>query len=64
MIIITKTCLFKYTENFTIKKKSFRIKKSDIFSHISAQNIDCGYTLEPPCRGGSNGNPQSVFEQK
>ena len=22
--------------------------------HISAQNIDCGYSLEPPRRGGSN----------
>ena len=22
--------------------------------HISAQNIDCGYSLEPPLRGGSN----------
>ena len=31
----------------------FQIKKSDIF-HISAKNIDCGYSLEPPRRGGSN----------
>ena len=47
-IIITKTCLFKYTENFTTKKmKIFREKKSDIF-HISAQTIDYGYSLEPP----------------
>ena len=30
------------------KKDNFEIKKkSDIF-HISAQNIDCGYSLEPP----------------
>ena len=35
-------------------------KKSDIF-HISAQNIDCGYLLEPPRRGGSNEYPQSMF---
>ena len=35
-------------------------KKSDIF-HISAQNIDCGYSLEPPHRGGSNEYPQSMF---
>ena len=28
---------------------------------ISAQNIDCGYSLEPPRRGGSNGYPQSMF---
>ena len=26
---------------------------------ISAQNIDCGYSLEPPRRGGSNEYPQS-----
>ena len=38
----------------------FQIKKSDIF-HISAQNIDCGYSLEPPRRGGSNEYPQSMF---
>ena len=31
---------------------------------ISAQNIDCGYSLEPPRRGGSNEFPQSNFEQK
>ena len=58
---ITKTCLFKYTENFTTKKnENFQIKKSDIF-HISAQNIDCGYSLEPPRRGASNEYPQSMF---
>ena len=28
---------------------------------ISAQNIDCGYSLEPPQRGGSNEYTQSVF---
>ena len=27
------------------KNENFQIKKSDIF-HISAQNIDCGYSLE------------------
>ena len=31
---------------------------------IYAQNIDCGYSLEPPRRGGSNEYPQSIFEQK
>ena len=25
------------------------------------QNIDCGYSLEPPRRGGSNVYPQSMF---
>ena len=38
----------------------FRIKNSDIF-HISAQNIDCGYSLGPPRRGGSNEYQQSMF---
>ena len=32
-----------------------------MFFHISAQNIDCGYSLEPPQRGGSNEYPQSMF---
>ena len=58
---ITKTRLLKYTENFTTKKnENFQIKNSDIF-HISAQNTDCGYSLEPPRRGGSNEYPQSMF---
>ena len=59
-----KTSLFKYTENFTTKKKNKYINKIeknyDIF-HISAENIDCGYSLEPPLRGGVNENPQSMF---
>ena len=29
------------------KNENFQIKNSDVF-HISAQNIDCGYSLEPP----------------
>ena len=28
---------------------------------MSAQNIDCRYSLEPPRRGGSNEYPQSMF---
>ena len=42
---ITKTSLFKYTENFTTKSD-----KNPIFFLISAQNIDCGYSLEPSAR--------------
>ena len=55
-----KTRLFKYIENFTTKKGIFSDKNSFIF-HISPQNIDCGYSLEPPRRGGSNQYPQSMF---
>ena len=57
---ITKTCLFKYIENFTTKSRKFSGKNSYIF-HISARNIDCRYSLEPPRRGGSNEYPQSMF---
>ena len=57
---ITKTSLFQYIENFTTKNENFQIKNSDIF-HISAQNIDWRYSLEPPRWGGSNEYPQSMF---
>ena len=54
---ITKTRLFKYIEISRPKTENFQIKNSDIF-HISAQNIDCGYSLEPP-------RPTiCIFEQK
>ena len=60
--VITKTRLFKYTENFTTENWKFQIKLlMFFFFHISAQNIDCGYSLEPPRRGGSNEYPQSMF---
>ena len=39
-------------------------KKFWFFFHISAQNIDCGYSLEPPRQGGSNEYPQSMFSSK
>ena len=48
-----KTRPLKYIENFTTKKGKFSDKNCDIF-HISSLNIDCGYPLEPPRRGGSN----------
>ena len=45
---------------FHLQKLKISDKNSDIF-HISSQNIDCGYSLEPPWRGGSNEYPQSMF---
>ena len=54
----------QYTEIFkNVKNDNFQSKKFDIFL-IFAQNIDCGYTLEPPRRGGSNEYPQSMFWSK
>ena len=58
---ITKTRLFKYIEIFTSKTENFQIKKNSDVLHISAQDIDCGYSLEPPRRGGSNEYQQSMF---
>ena len=45
------------------KTENFQMKNSDIF-HISAQNIDCEYSLELPQWGGSNKYPQSMFLSK
>ena len=55
---ITKTHLY----NFDPLKPQFYIVKLGftgvyIIFHISAQNIDWGYSLEPPRRGGSNEYP-------
>ena len=59
---ITKTCLY-YVDplqpHFYIAKMGFTGVYINFL--ISAQNIDCGYLLEPPRRGGSNEYPQSMF---
>ena len=52
-----------YRKKIGCKNKKFRWKKIIVFLFF-AQNIVCGYTLEPPRRGGSNEYPQSVLEQK
>ena len=62
VIYSTKTRLFKYIEDFTTNTENFQTKKknSNIF-HISSQNIDCGYLLEPPWLNNYNEYPQSMF---
>ena len=50
-------------KKFRCKNENFHWKTFDIFL-IFAKNIDCGYTLEPPHRGGSNEYPQSMFWSK
>ena len=61
---ITKTLIFKYIENFTTKTGKFSDKKYSNIFHICAQNIDCGYSVDPPRRGGSNEYRNLCFEQK
>ena len=60
--ILLNICLFKYIENFTTQKWKFSDKNADIF-RISAQNIDCGYSLELPHRGSSNEYPQCFWAE-
>ena len=61
-IHITKTCLYHIDP---LKPHFYTIKLGFtgvyIIFLISAQNIHCGYSLEPPRRGGSNEYPQSMF---
>ena len=59
---ITKTRLYNFDP---LKPHFYTVKLGftgvyNIFL-ISAQNIDCGYSLEPPRRGGSNEYSQSMF---
>ena len=56
----------KHYENTPIQiYRGFHLKKKNsdkkLIFHISAQNIYCGYSLEPPRRGGSNEYQQSMF---
>ena len=53
MITLKRHAYSKILNILQPKKENFQIINSDIF-HIVAQNIDCGYSLEPPRRGGSN----------
>ena len=61
-ILIKKTCLCKFEP---LKPYFYMVKLGftgvNIIFLISAQNIDCGYSLEPPHRGGSNECPKSMF---
>ena len=61
---ITKTRLSKYIENFTTKNWKYSDENSDIFFHISARNIDCEYSFEPPQWGSTNEYPQCMFLSK
>ena len=58
---ITKTCLYNFDP---LKPHSYIVKLGVLGVYIifliSAQKIDCGYSLEPPRRGDSNEYPQSM----
>ena len=59
---ITKTCLSHidpFKSHLYIVKLGFT--GYTLFFLFLLKNIDCGYSLEPPRRGGSNKYPQSMF---
>ena len=62
MFIHYKNTHMQYTEILRFAKiKNYLVTKNfNIFNNFT-QNIDCGYTLEPPQRGSSNEYPQSMF---
>ena len=62
---IRKTCpcnVYPLEPHFYIAKLGYA--GVYLFFLFLLQNIDCGYSLEPPRRGGSNVYPQSMFASK
>ena len=63
-LIITKTCLHNFDSlkpHFYVVKLGFTGVYIIFLIFSEKKNIDCGYSLEPPRRGGSNEYPQSMF---
>ena len=60
--VITKTRLYNFDP---LKPHSYLVKLGltgvFIIFLFLLKNIDCGYSLEPPHRSGSNEYPQSMF---
>ena len=61
-IIIMRTCLYSFDP---LKPHFYTVKLGfmgvNIIFLVSTQTHSCGYSLEPPRRGGSNEYPQSMF---
>ena len=63
LITLRKQAHAIYRKVFGCKNENVHWKNFENFL-IFAQNIDCGYTIEPPRRGGSNEYPLSMFWSK
>ena len=60
--IIRKTCLCnEYPPKPHFYIVTIGLAGVYLFFLFLLQNIECGYSLEPPRRGGSNMYPQSMF---
>ena len=62
MVFIMKAYLYNFDP---LKPQFYNVKLGFIGVYIIflflLKKIDCGYSLEPPRRGGSNEYPQSMF---
>ena len=59
---ITKTCLYNFDPwNPTFIYDNRGLQGYTLLFLFLFKNIDCWYSLEPLCRGGSNEYPQSIF---
>ena len=62
LVLIRKTCP---CNEYPLKPHFYIVKLGyagvNLFFLFLLQNIDCGYSLEPPRRGTSNVYPQSMF---
>ena len=59
--------LTRITAILAVKIDNFQMKKCNVFFFsflIFAQNLYCGYSLEPPHLGGSNENHYVYFRAK
>ena len=64
IFLITKTCLHNFDPlkpHFYIHVVKLGFTGVYIIFLFLLKNIDCGYSLEPPRRGGSNEYPHSMF---
>ena len=62
-LFIRKTCpcnIYPLRHNFYVYRNTVVCRGIHIFLFV-LQNINCGYSYEPPRRGGSNVYPQSLF---
>ena len=68
IVEINAYCTAYHHENIPLKPHFYIVQLGFtgvyiFFFLFLLKNIDCGYSLEPPHRGGSNEYPRSIFEQ-
>ena len=54
-------CIILTPLNPTLMQQNWGLQGYTLFFLFLLKNIDCGYSLEPPRRSGTNKYPQSMF---